>query len=51
MNERNYVAEFARTPAASRAPAEIRGGAVWAKQAMAFGQLARLGALDLSIVD
>ena len=29
-------------PAPSGAPAEIRGAAVWAKQAIAFGQLARL---------
>ena len=31
----------------SGAPAEIRGAAVWAKQAIAFGQLARLARLAL----
>jgi RNA polymerase sigma factor (sigma-70 family) len=33
--------------APSGAPAEIRGAAVWAKQAIAFGQLARLARLAL----
>jgi len=37
----------ADVPAPSGAPAEIRGAAVWAKQAIAFGQLARLARLAL----
>jgi len=37
----------ADVPVASGAPAEIRGAAVWAKQAIAFGQLARLARLAL----
>ena len=37
----------ADVPVASGAPAEIRGAAVWAKQAVAFGQLARLARLAL----
>ena len=37
----------ADVPAPSGAPADIRGAAVWAKQAIAFGQLARLARLAL----
>ena len=37
----------ADVPAPSGAPAEIRGATVWAKQAIAFGQLARLARLAL----
>ena len=37
----------ADVPAPSGAPAEIRGAAVWAKQAIAFGQLARFARLAL----
>jgi len=37
----------ADVPAPSGAPAEIRGAAVWAKQAIAFGQLARLARVAL----
>jgi len=37
----------ADVPAPSGAPAEIRGAAVWAKQAIVFGQLARLARLAL----
>jgi len=37
----------ADVPAPSGVPAEIRGAAVWAKQAIAFGQLARLARLAL----
>ena len=37
----------ADVPAPSGAPAEIRGAAVWAKQAVAFGHVARLARLAL----
>ena len=37
----------ADVPAPSGAPVEIRGAAAWAKQAIAFGQLARLARLAL----
>ncbi len=36
------ISWFARTWRPSGAPAEIRGAAVWAKQAVAYGHLARL---------